>query len=248
MENQSQSVLLSDYMDTAEGKLALDSACRKLLANRMILAWIMKCTIREYRDYDPGYPLVKRGIYYGSRLISAQYGTEFINSHYEKIKKVYSIWVCIHAPRHLCGSMRKYSIMESGLIGSYKEPPEHYDLMTVVMLCLGKSSGQEQSDLESQVIELLTVLFSEELDTDTKKMYLENKYHIPMTAETETEADNMCSYSDYIEQRGIEKGIETLLGTCRKLHISRELVFEQLISSYAMTPENAEAYMVKYWG
>ncbi len=48
--------------------------------------------IEAQNDFYPGYPLIKRGIYYCSRMISAQYGTEFKNSHYENIKKVYSIW------------------------------------------------------------------------------------------------------------------------------------------------------------
>ena len=36
-----------------------------------------------------GYPILKRGIYYCSRLISDQYGKVFKNSEYEKIKKAY---------------------------------------------------------------------------------------------------------------------------------------------------------------
>lgn len=36
--------------------------------------------IEAQNDFYPGYPLVKRGIYYCSRMISAQYGTEFTNS------------------------------------------------------------------------------------------------------------------------------------------------------------------------
>lgn len=32
------------------------------------------------------------------RMISAQYRTEFTNFHYENIKKVYSIWICMNLP------------------------------------------------------------------------------------------------------------------------------------------------------
>ena len=35
------------------------------------------------------YPLLKRAVYYASRLISSQKGTEFTNSDYDKIKKIY---------------------------------------------------------------------------------------------------------------------------------------------------------------
>ena len=39
----------------------------------------------------PGYPIIKRALYYCSRMISFQYGSEFTEAHYEKIRKVYSI-------------------------------------------------------------------------------------------------------------------------------------------------------------
>ena len=45
-------------------------------------------------DFNPGYPLLKRAVYYCGRMISSQYGTVFVKSHYEKIQKVYSIWIC----------------------------------------------------------------------------------------------------------------------------------------------------------
>lgn len=44
-------------------------------------------------DDTPGYPIVKRGFYYCGRMISEQYGTVFTKEHYEKIEKVYSIWI-----------------------------------------------------------------------------------------------------------------------------------------------------------
>lgn len=43
--------------------------------------------VEAQNNFYPGYPLIKRGIYYCSRMISAQYGTEFSASHYEDIKK-----------------------------------------------------------------------------------------------------------------------------------------------------------------
>lgn len=46
----------------------------------------------EIQNQDkPGYALVRRGFYYCARMISEQYGTEFVDEHYEKLQKVYSI-------------------------------------------------------------------------------------------------------------------------------------------------------------
>ena len=66
--------------------------------------------VEAQNDFYPGYPLIKRAIYYCNRMISSQYGTEFTNSHYEKIKKVYSIWICMNPPRYKQNTITKYSI------------------------------------------------------------------------------------------------------------------------------------------
>ena len=34
--------------------------------------------VEAQNRYNPGYPLVKRGIYYCSRMISKQYGSDFV--------------------------------------------------------------------------------------------------------------------------------------------------------------------------
>ena len=40
---------LSKIISTAGQKAAYDNVCKKLLANKNILAWIMKCCLEEYR-------------------------------------------------------------------------------------------------------------------------------------------------------------------------------------------------------
>lgn len=54
--------------------------------------------IEAQGKYHPGYPLVKRALYYCGRMLSAQYGSVFTQSHYEALRKVYSIWICSHPP------------------------------------------------------------------------------------------------------------------------------------------------------
>ena len=154
--------ILANRIDAAGEMISYDESCKQVLANKIILAWIMKTCIEEYggldvpeiaekyiegepevshaavhmdetaefiqgmktesasikentvtfdikfravlpiscetvdmiinveaqNDYYPGYPIVKRGIYYTSRMISEQYGTVFSESEYQKIKKV----------------------------------------------------------------------------------------------------------------------------------------------------------------
>ena len=54
----------------------------------------------EIQNNDkPGYPIPKRGIYYGARMVSSQRGTLFRDQKYGKIKKVVSIWICENTAR-----------------------------------------------------------------------------------------------------------------------------------------------------
>lgn len=168
--------------------------------------------IEAQNDFYPGYPLVKRGIYYCSRLISAQYGTEFLNAHYENIRKVYSIWVCMKPPKNRQNTITQYSVTEKNLIGHICEDPNNYDLMTVIMICLGNPDTEEYQGL----LRLLDVLFSRDTDHSEKRRILEQDYNIPMSTGLETEVSEMCNLSKGIWEdganegysRGIEKGIE----------------------------------------
>ena len=44
--------ILAKNIDAAGDKAAYDAACKRLLANKTILAWIMKSCLEEYRESD----------------------------------------------------------------------------------------------------------------------------------------------------------------------------------------------------
>ena len=118
--------------------------------------------------------MVKRAIYHCSRMISAQYGTEFIHSEYQKIKKVYSIFVCMTPPKQRQNSITRYRLMEENLIGNVKEPVRNYDLLSVVMLCLGGAEGENYGG----VLKLLNVLLSSEAGIVEKRQVLQHDFDI----------------------------------------------------------------------
>ena len=274
-----QKTTLAQSMDLSVQKAQYDAACKKVLAEKIILAWIMKHTMKEYADYEvreiverfivgepkvaetkvmpdetnapkiigtgvedmtvtegsitydiqfraivpdtdevvqmiinveaqndfyPGYPIIKRGIYYCARMISSQYGTVFMKSHYEKIQKVYSVWICMNPPKERNHTITGYSLTEKQYVGNVKEKEEYYDLMNAVMICLGNSGNETENDL----LRMLDVLLSTDKEADEKKTILENEFQIPMTEKMEMEVETMCNLSDGVEQKGIRKGIE----------------------------------------
>ena len=44
--------ILAKNISAASRKSSYDAACKRLLTNKVILAWIMKSCLVEYKDYD----------------------------------------------------------------------------------------------------------------------------------------------------------------------------------------------------
>ncbi|MZH80037.1 hypothetical protein GT681_18350, partial [[Clostridium] innocuum] len=64
---------------------------------------------------DPGYPLIKRALYYCSRLMSRQKHPKdgFQHSDYGRIRKVCSIWICIGHNNQKNDVINTYRIQET---------------------------------------------------------------------------------------------------------------------------------------
>ena len=164
-------------------------------------------------DDKPGYELVTRGMYYCARMISEQHGTVFTGSHYEKIQKVYSIWICPSTPECRKNGMLRYHTIEEPVFGNSYVKKEAYDLMEVVILNL----GEPYDDADCGILRLLNTLFSPTVSPDEKKKVLSETYNIAMTAEMESEVQRMCNLSTAIENRGLEKGVEKGVDLMAKL-------------------------------
>lgn len=193
--------------------------------------------------------LIKRGIYYCSRMISAQYGTEFTESHYENIKKVYSIWICMNPPKNRRNSITCYHITEKNLAGSVKERKSDYDLMAAVMICLGKEEG------ETDVLKLLNILLSTEIDSGDKCQILEEDFKIKMTQTLESEVSLMCNLSKGVEEKGIQKGIQkglqkgrqegivAMVAALKELQIADSTILSKIQEKFHLTEETAKTYL-----
>ena len=203
----------------------------------------MIINVEAQNDFYPGYPIVKRGIYYCARMISSQYGTVFTKSHYEKIKKVYSVWICMNPPKIRNNTITEYSLVEKNLFGNVKEEKEYYDLMTAVMICLGEQRDAVGNDL----LRLLDVLLSADREATEKKRILEREFHIPMTERLEVEVEQMCNLSDGVEQRGIQKGIQQgiqyAVNILRKIGKADEDILTLIMDEYHLKEEEALMYL-----
>ena len=160
--------------------------------------------VEAQNNFYPGYPLTKRGVYYCSRMISSQYGREFTGPHYEKLKKVYSIWICMNPPKNRENTITRYRLTEEHLVGEAVEPVQNYDLLSIVMLCLG---GPDSENYDG-VLRMLDVLLSNETSEAEKRRILQDDYDIQMTRAMESEVSVMCNLSKGVMEKGIAKGME----------------------------------------
>lgn len=158
--------------------------------------------VEAQNDFYPGYPLIKRGIYYCCRMISSQHGREFTNSHYEKIRKVYSIWICMNPPKRRENTITRYRLVEEHLVGKATEPIANYDLLSIIMLCLGRSDGENYDG----VLRMLDVLLGDETSEAEKRTILQEDYGIQMTHTMEKEVSTMCNLSKGVMEKSFMKG------------------------------------------
>lgn len=148
------------------------------------------------------YALIRRAIFYCCRMISSQYGTEFQTMQYQKIKKVYSVWLCFDSSESCKNSITKYRITEETVIGDVREDKADYDLLTVVIVRLGKAEDVDQVN----ILRLLNILFSKEISVNEKKRLLEKDFQIPMEQTIERRLDQVCNLSQGVLEHGIAIG------------------------------------------
>lgn len=305
---------ISYVIDGNADKSKYDTEVKKILSDGQILAWILKCTVREFCDYSlgeiqkcvvgapevgvhsirpghyteaiesmntedavpgeltftydirfrvrlhdrsemgliinveaqkdfyPGYDLVSRGVFYCARLLSAQMGSELSAKEYDKLQKVYSIWICMEVPRKVEYTITRYRMNREDAYG-HAEVETRYDLMEVVMVCLGETGRAEKG---TKLHGLLNTLLSSEIKPEEKKKILSQKYEIVTSVELEGGLVRMCNLSEAIEERGIECGMEQgKIKTISVLYTKGRLTLEEAAEELEISVEEFQEQLKK---
>ena len=193
-----------------------------------------------------GYHLENRMVFYLSRLISSQKGINFVNSEYDKIKKVYSIWICMDADDD-GDSISRISLKQDTLFGMPYGFPE-LDKMCGMVIRIRNSCNVTES--RNRLIAMLEDVLSRE-DSDVKKRKLEEKYAMKMTLELEGRINRMCNLSDVVVERGIElgmqqgmqRGIKGLVDILSDMGTPKEVIVQKIMEKFSMTEEKAREFV-----
>ena len=182
-----------------EGKVTFDIRFRAITPRSELVQLIIN--IEAQRSRRTSYPLLKRAMYYVSRLISSQYGVDFDKAQYGKIKKVYSIWLCMDAPDDR-GGITRYRMQEEPEYGNILDEKENYDLQQIVMVYVAHA----RADMENRLLNLLGELFVSEDDASRKKAELIEHFDIDLNENEERLVSTMCNLSVGVYVRGRESG------------------------------------------
>lgn len=108
-----------------------------------------------------------------------------------------------------------------------------YDLLSVVMICLGDSTNKE-----NKLIKMLNAILSEKLSLTEKENLLTTEYGIVTRTDEDGGVNLMCNLSDRIEQIGIKKGIEHgSLKTLFSLYKDHLISLQEAANRISMTEE-----------
>lgn len=210
--------------------------------------------LEAQKNYYPGYSLVRRGLYYCCRLISAQYGTEFTGDNFNDIRTVFSIWICSNTPVYAQNTITRYKITEESIVGNITEKLKNYDLINVIMVCLGKDS--EDADKNSNgILKLLRILLSDVLNPEKKKTILNTEFGLEIDIDLEKELSEMCNLSSGVLDRGIEigrkqgleQGIISIVKLCKEFGISFSDTVKRISSEFGLSETEAETKVNEFW-
>ena len=157
----------------------------------------------EAQKSEPtGYDILNRAIFYVSRLISSQKGRDFVNSNYDDIKRVYSIWVCMNMEENCLNHIH---LQDDNVLGSCNWKGK-LDLINIVMI--GLTNELPPHDDTYELHRLIGTLLSKELTADEKLNIMDVEYNIPMEESFRKDVSIMCNLSQGIKEDGIAIGKE----------------------------------------
>ena len=159
--------------------------------------------IEAQKTSETPYPILKRALYYCSRLISSQKNVVFVNSHYEKLRKVYSIWIQMNTSKKQQNTMNRYRVIEENLIGQYHDNSINYDLLNIITIALGKVEETEPKT----ILNMLDTLLYSNKPPEEKRDILKNIYDVVISDSIIEEINTMCNLSEGIYENGYNQAV-----------------------------------------
>ena len=161
--------------------------------------------IEAQKDEPTEYKILNRAIFYVSRLISSQKERDFVNTNYDDIKQVFSIWICMNMDDN---SLSHIHLTKDELLKPCNWKG-NLDLLNIVLI--GITNEIPEHDEKYEMHRLIGTLLSSELKEQEKLDIIEHEYNIPISQEFREDVRIMCNLSTGIEERATEKTSEKFI-------------------------------------
>ena len=169
--------------------------------------------VEAQKDEHVSYKILNRAIFYVSRLISSQKERDFVNTNYDDIKQVFSIWVCMNMSKN---SLSHFHIVKDEMLEPY-DWKGNADLLNIVMI--GVTNELPKHDEKYELHRLIGALLSDRLKENEKLDIIEKEYKIPLSNDFRKEVDTMCNLGQGIEDRvTAEVTAKNLIDFVMKMH------------------------------
>ena len=188
--------LNSESIDINEGTVRFDIVFYVRLKDGVSQIII---NIEAQKDAPSGYSILNRGIFYACRLISSQKERDFVNTNYDDIKCVYTIWLCMNMPEN---SLDYYQLANRKVLGSRTWEGKQ-DMINIVLIGLAKDLPVH--DEKYELHRLLVALMSKQLTTSEKLNIIEKEYKIQVNDTLRKDVSVMCNLSQGIVDETLEK-------------------------------------------
>ena len=161
--------------------------------------------IEAQKDEPTEYKILNRAIFYVRRLISSQKERDFVNTNYDDIKQVFSIWICMNMDDN---SLSHIHLTKDEMLKPYNWKG-NLDLLNIVLI--GITNEIPEHDEKYEMHRLIGALLSSELKEQEKLDIIEHEYNIPISQEFREDVRIMCNLSTGIEERATEKTSEKFI-------------------------------------
>jgi hypothetical protein len=155
--------------------------------------------IEAQKDEPTEYKILNRAIFYVSRLISSQKERDFVNTNYDDIKQVLSIWICMNMDDN---SLSHIHLTKDEMLKPCTRKG-NLDLLNIVLI--GITNEIPEHDEKYEMHRLIGALLSSELKEQEKLDIIEHEYNIPISQEFREDVSIMCNLSQGIEDKAIAK-------------------------------------------
>ncbi len=163
--------------------------------------------IEPQKEYKPGYPIEKRGIYYLARELSSQLSLVTEDTNYSSLSKCYSIFICRDGvPEDERFSISVIEMSNTQNYGKCHPKKEDYDLLTLVIIRLG-----------DQIFREMEIDEKEKAEEYTDKNGMLEFLHAIMYPHKDNFLETVKKYIDFSENKELWREVDQMTGLGMKI-------------------------------